>query len=316
MNDLRKIIIFFLFFIPLTACYNPFINQRGFFGGRTNADYEIIKQRSQNRAEVIRRTSEIYSGQRCSSEQRRHECYESCDEIYSSRRDQKDCEELTVRQIEKLKELSNLLEDARESDLASIEPDIFELHLSFSIRALDDLIDGFQRRNQASKAENIMIWLVSNENMAEIFEDVDRDYKTLNKLLNVIEPFQSDKIYIPFSKLVDSSDTLMDIIAKERDSTDFVLKWVMDFIEESPSCSDTISESCFEVYCKIGSVMNKDDVYRLLDKDVFERYIDNILEDTINSSNWDPPNGKAAEDLEDVDDLNDNWVEILCGGLT
>ena len=156
MKDLRKITMVFLFFIPLTACYNPFINQRGFLTGRTDAGYEFInKQRSQNRAEVIKRTSEVYSGQRCSSEQRRHECYGSCDKIYSSRRDQKECEELTVRQIKKLQELYDVLEDADENDLADIKPDIFELYLSFSIRAFDELIDDFQRKIELQKLKTL-----------------------------------------------------------------------------------------------------------------------------------------------------------------
>lgn len=319
MNDLKKGIMgCLLIFSLLTGCLNPFTTQEGVVESRTDAEYEAIKQSNQNRAEVIRRTSEAYSGEKCSSEQRRHECYKSCDDIYSSRGDETDCQELTVRQIEKLKELSDVLEEARGNDLAGIEPDIFELYLSFSIRPLDDLIDDFQRRNQVSRAENIMIWLVQNENMAKIFEDEDEDYKTLNKLLNVIEPFESNQIYVPFSKVVDSSDTLMDIIAKERDSTDFALKWIMDFIGESPSCSDTVTESCFEVYCKIGAAMNKDDVGRLLnrEKEVFRRYIEDILEADINIDNWSPPSRITVDDLEDVDDLDDNWVENLCRTLT
>jgi len=303
-------LIFFFFFSPLVSCYNPL--QEESLG---STDHEIIRQRNQNRDQIIRRTSELYAGQKCSTEEKSHKCYESCNAIY--RRNQKDCKELTVGQIEKLQELHSVLREAGPEEWLEIETDLFELYLSFSIKAFDDIIDDLRKKSRVSKAEDLMIWLVSNEDKAEVFEAVDRNYKTLNKLLQVIEPFESYEVYLPFSKVVNDSDTLIDIIVRERDETDFVFNWILDFIEESSVCKgDPVSVDCFEVYCKIGSAMNKKEQNRLLEKDIFENYIDDILQNSINRENWNPPSRKSVEDLEETSDLRDKWVEILCGDLT
>ena len=299
----------------LGACFPSLVTGGGFTQRRTQADYDRINQNNQNRAEVIRRTSATYAGKKCSEEDRRHQCYEDCEDIYNSRKDKNECEELTVRQIEKIKEVYEALEGAKERDLNEIQEDVFELYLSFSIQSLDDLIDKFKKRDLNSRAENILIWLAENEEMARIFEDVDRDYKSLSNLLNVIEPFDPSQVELPFSHIVRGSDTIMDIIVQQRNEDNFVLKWFMDFIEESPPCEDTISVECFTVYCKIGSRMNKTEKEKLLDIRIFEKHLNNIIEDEINISNWNPPTSTAVEDIEDTDDLGDDWVDNLCGGL-
>jgi len=316
MKLLKKSLIF-SFFIGLIGCYNPFLAQEGFFASRVPNDYEVVRQRSQNRDQIIRRTSELYAGQKCSSEDKNHACYKVCEELYKSRRDRKDCENLTVKQVEKINALHETLKDAREDELDEIQPDLFELYLSFSIEPFDDIASDLQRRERKSKAENLMIWLVSHEDMVSIFEDSDRDYVILTKLLDTIDPFikkESYPLHLPLSKAVDGSNTLVDVIVEEG-TDDSTLEWIMEFIEESPQCDESISEACFEVYCQIGSAMNKREREDLLDKNVFESYIEDILEDSINKSHWKTAEDQAKEDLENVNDLNDDWVETLCGSL-
>ena len=305
----HKITGFLSLLIFLGACGNPLGGLGGYITYRTDAEYAQIQK---NRAEVIRRTRQTYAGERCSEQEKRHECYEDCDDIYNHRRDRQECEELTVTQIEKIKFVYTALEDGRESDLNKVEPEAFELYLSFSIRSIDDLVDGLK---DTSDAENILVWLARNEQMSEIFEKSDDDYKTLNKLLNVIKPFGPNEVDLPFSHVVDGSDTIMDIVAQQRDQDSFTLKWFMNFIEESPNCQDTTSTSCFEVYCKIGNKMNEKEKGLLLDIRSFEDYIDDIIDEDINSGNWNPPSGVTVDTLEDTGDLENDWVDILCDGL-
>ena len=331
MNDLTKqrkrgsclrLSLFFslILSIFLSLCLGACIPSNiggGFLGGRTQADYDSIRQSQQNSAEVIRRTSNIYAGENCSEQERNHECYEDCDKIYKSKTDQKKCEGLTVRQIEKIKEVYDVLERAKEDDLNDINVDVFELYLKPSIQSIDDLIYGFKKKNFISKAENIFIWLTENEDMAMLFEEKDRDYKTFNNLLNAVEPFNPNQVYLPFSKIVRKSDTIMDIVVQQPGDDSFALDWFMDFIEESPNCeSDTIAEDCFEVYCKIANEMNTDEKDRLLRMDIFDKYLNDIIEEEININNWNPPNSKTVEDIKETDDLGDDWVSNLCDGLT
>jgi len=321
MNDLKKrkaggLFLFLPLLLLLGSCINSMRPGGGVIADKFE-DYEVIRQDSKKRAEVIKRTSTIYSGRKCSAEERRHQCFKDCDTIYSSRRDRKDCEELSIGQVKKLKEAYTALDEADENDLNRIERDVFELFLSFSIKAMDDIVHDFKNRRLNNRAETILIWLVENEEMAKIFESADRDYKTLNKLLNVIRDFSPDEVYLPFSHIVRDSDTIIDIVVQQRKPDSFVMDWFMEFIEESPSCErDAVSINCFEIYCKIGDRMNTGEQGRILDIQVFEKYMNNIIEDQINRDNWSTPSGMDLNDLEDSNDLESDWVSILCGGLT
>ena len=312
MNDPKrqKQLVFLLLslFLPLFlgACsLSNFFSRYNSFASRSAAD-------NQKRIEVIRRSSSTFSGNTCSEETRGHDCYRSCEKMYSYGSEKRECYGLTVQQIEKIKEVYDILDKSRERDLEKISLEAFELYLNFSIRSMNKLAEGLNK----SQAKNLIVWLISYEDIAQIFKDLDEDYKILNNILQNIIAFETVDIDKPFSQTVRSSDTIMDVIVAQRYYDGLVLEWMMDFIEDSPNCeTDTATTSCLTVYCKIGKAMNDTKQERLLKNDPFKNFIDNILEEKVNSSNWNLPTGTSLDDLENSGDLEDSWVDALCDTL-
>ena len=265
-------------------------------------------QRSVNasREVVIERSSEEYGGGKCSEEEDDHECYDYCNDIYNIRDDREDCEELTVGQVAKIKEAHDFLESPREDDLGQIELDAFDLYLNISIDPLSDLIKDYSRSN----AEDLMVWLVKNGDFAEVFQAEDQDYNHLKVLLQQISGSTGttvEAIAKAFTVTVDGSDTLWDVISKNKSAR--TLDWFMDFAEErNRACNEEpLSARCFQLYCIVGRAMNLEDRADLLDIPRFEDYIAQIIDKGVNHPDW-------APDIKDTGDLGD-WVKELCTGV-
>ena len=107
------------------------------------------------------------------------------------------------------------------------------------------------------------------------------------------------------------------------------LEWFMNYIEDkNSSCrNETVSRDCFEIYCKIGDKIDSDNMEDWTSYPAFESYIDDIIDDKINANNSDDSNysnrgdgngwnyGEDKGQIEDIDDINSDWVADLCGGL-
>ena len=254
---------------------------------------------------LIEGTSERYGGGQC-DEKENNECYDYCKDIYKTREARKECEELTVGQVAKIKEAHDFLESPREDELKQIDPDIFDLYLNISIDPLRDLIKDYSRSN----AEDLMVWLVKNGDFAEVFQAEDQDYDHLKVLLQQISGSTGttvEEIAKAFAVTVDGSDTLWDVISKNKSASAEALAWFMGFIQKrNKACSkETLSARCFQLYCIIGRAMNVEDRADLLDIPRFEDYIAQIIDKGVNQPNW------ARSDIKDTGDLGD-WVKELC----
>ena len=274
------------------------------------------EQPGERKAEVIRETGKKYGGNKCEEEERGHKCYEHCKEIYRKASNREDCENLTVGQVEKIKEMYDFLESPRERELKGIEKDVFDLYLNISIESLYDLIGEYSN----SRAKDFMSWLLENQEFAEIFEAEDNDFEAFESLLQGIKDFNccgASEIIKPFTVTVEGSKTVWDIVADQR--SDYYVDWFMNFIEEkNPDCNDdSNSIECFEIYCRIGEKTDKDNRDNLLRIDSFKKYIDGIIDDNINGEES-PGGGSQKWDTTEIDDSDDlrDWVEELCGGLT
>ena len=316
MNDFKNKNILFLLLVNLIfSCTIPVLDERNYFNIETQASQD---QRAVNRAEVIRRTSNVFSGKTCSTENKTHPCRKQCEKVFDSRIDERDCLNLTVKQIESIKNVFDTIETSRERDLEDLSMDSFELFMNFSIKPMEDIITRFQRKRNTTRAENFITWLIENEDMALIFEDADSKNKTFNNLLKAVIDFDikyTEQVHLPFSKKIKDSNTLMDLVIEDKNYNGFILKWFMGFIEDSPDCDDDISEDCLTIYCTIADNMNRSNKEDLLRSRDFEAYIDDIIEERINKDNWVLPKSKDLESFQDANDLGDNWIENLCGDL-
>ena len=83
----------FLSILFLGSCFRA--------GDRTENEYEIKKTQDEDRDEVIERTSRTITGdkEKCEDKAKSHDCYEYCDDMFRTNRDEDDCEELTVAQV-------------------------------------------------------------------------------------------------------------------------------------------------------------------------------------------------------------------------
>ena len=95
-------------------------------------------------------------------------------------------------------------------------------------------------------------------------------------------------------------------------------------IDEERSCDfENVSKACFKIYCKIGNGIDRNIAKNWLRYETFESYLEDIVDDKINATNGSGNNagrgwtyGGGNGQLETIDEVSDDWMRNLCGGLT
>jgi len=309
MNNLKLIsgIILFSF---LVGCSSPTPVQPVKSVVKSDSYYDERNENDPDRGAVLDGSIKRRPGDICEKEDRNHECREICDDIYSRRNDQSDCEKLTVLQIEKLETLHELLENPNDDDLASVDVGDLDVYLNISTAPFDKLIGKYSR----GEAKEVMFWVVTNTGIARVIEKEEDDFDVLDKLLKELVSFSYDNIHEAFITKIDGGDRLMEVAIEE--GVEDTIDWFVNYInEKNRHCEDEeVSEDCFEVYCKIGNGIDDEQEDDWLDIEDFEDYINDIIEDGINKSGTDSGSdywGATNNKHEDVDDIND-WVDDLC----
>ena len=292
-------------------------------------DYDTRKLSDTDRDDVMSRSRTRLRGNTCEKElekDKNHDCEEQCKDIYSRRADREDCEELTVRQVEVLVKLHEALEDPDDDVLADLDLEDFDVYLNVSIEPFDKLI----RRYSSREAKEVLLWIAENEDVTEIIEDEDDDYKNLASLLDKLESNNSGvDLWRPFVKNINGSDKLMEVVIEE--GNEVALSWFQNYINDQSTCEngDDTDLDCFTIYCKIGDGIDEDSSQDWLDYEDFQDYIDDIIDKGTNGVTDDdyPSDGKWCREgatlltctkinkiIEDEGDV-DKWVDDLCGGL-
>ena len=268
-------------------------NRRGSID-RDDEDYDRRRDRDPDRDDVIDRSRKRHTGgAECKGDD---DCEEMCDDIYDRRRDREDCEDLSARQVELLKDIYELLEDPDSDDLESIDLKDLDVLINISIEPLDDRVGKYSRR----EAKEMLIWIASSSEVASLFEKEDDDFKILKKLLGEIKSDDFDAL----KASIDGGDNFMEIAVEEGNEE--AGEWIHEFMEEEVCSGDIESASCLEKYCELGDSMNDRSAEDMLDFEYFEEYLEDIIEEEINKGEW------SSEDFEDLDDLNGDWWEDLC----
>ena len=289
---------------------------------RTDEYYEERISNDQDRDDVIRSSRERYSKNYCEDEDKNHDCFDQCRDIYTRRADKNDCEELSIDQIERLVEIHEFLEDSDEDDLPSIDPEDFDVYLNISIQPLDQLV----RKYNKSEAKDFVVWLIKDEDIFDIFQKEDDEYDTFESVLESVSGTNIPNgdtsldnivtIYDPFLERIESGDKLMELAIDSGNEN--IVEWFMEYIfEKSEVCQhQELAVGCFEIYCKIGEDIDEDYRDDWLSYYKFEDYLDEIIERGTNRrdpSTIEPPYywTTPVNKIENTGDTED-WLNDLC----
>ncbi len=246
------------------------------------------------------------------------DCEEICDDIYNSRRDRNDCEELSVAQVERFEEMYEILEDPDEDDLQDIDMSDagdFDVFINISIEPLHKLVGKYNTR----EAKDFLAWIAGDEDVAEILEDEDDDYEVLDTLLDEL----NTDAFLALAVNIDSSDNFMDLAVVAGNEK--ALEWIHDYLEsEHDDCkleTNAGKHNCLVGYCALGVAMQDRNAEDLLDNhEYFQDYIDDLISDKINgddtivgegetrtTTKWDADEDSPNQ-IEEYDDLNEWWT--------
>ena len=203
---------------------------------------------------------------------------------------------------------TNFWKTPDDDELESIDLLDLEVYLNVSISAFDKLIGKYSK----SEAKEVLLWIVSDEELTELVRDEDDEYAALKELFK--EVAGEDNTHKPFVANIDGNDKLMEVVIEEGNEE--AVEWFHEYItEEVNGCEgdDEDDISCFTVFCTIGQGIDQDSREDWLGFEDFEEYIEDIVDSQINagsqSGQWD------TNDIQDIDDVTDFYDE-LCGGLT
>lgn len=254
----------------------------------------------------------------CKYEDKDHECRDYCKQMFRSSGDRKDCLKLEESEIEDMfDDVHERLKDPSGEDLDGINVEDLKAYFDVSISGFQRLISSEYKRTDA---EEVLIWIMQNEEVTELFIDEDDDYKTFELLLEeATGSFNDNKLEKPLGRDIDSDDTLIELAEENETALDWLLEYVFETATQCDS-DNPVQQNCFEVICKIGAKFGDDrhgETNRsdwLIDSGDFENYIEDIIDANINKDRWKTDEGNIS-DISDLDDNYDNDFLNLCGGL-
>ena len=277
--------------------------------------YNTRIQQDQDRNEIFERSR--VRGDLCRDKDENHTCREHCDTMYRRGEDQRDCERLAVDQIEKLIVVYEILKDADGEGLRRIKAEGLDVFLNVSIAGFDDLVWDYG----SNEAEEILIWIANNDEITEVFEDEDGDYRIFNQLLRKLRSIGSFEIEDAFTEDIDRR-TLFEwaVSAGNDDAVAWFLEYIFN-IDSSCNSDQQLSVACFTLICKIGDGFLEERYLRdWLAFRTFGDYIDEIISGGVNAGStpkWDSSAITGVRDLVDKSPYrSQTWVVSLCGGLT
>ena len=323
----------------------------GIFGGsdkprlpgvvdRDDGYYDKRRTTDDDRDDVIADSRKRYKGPKCKGDD---DCEDICDDIYNSRRDREDCEELSISQVKKLEDLHEVLEDPDLDDLEDIDVKDLDVYVNISISPLDKLVSRYSSR----ESREFLAWLALNTDAARIVKKEDDDFEILITLLEEVGGIVTTQ-----GGSNTSLDDALDGLKSNLDGANFLelavsedneeaMEWIHDYMEDEQCDNNLETVSCLQKYCEIGDAMDDDSAEDLLDYDYFEKYIEDIIDENVRckvgkwngtacfitgptqsnceqaGGTWNSSSGTCTDidiwsaTYEDIDDI-DEWNDDLC----
>ncbi len=283
---------------------------------RNDADYDRRITRDADRDETLSRRRK---GRTCENENRNHECKQLCRTMYRRQNDREDCEELTIPDINKIFDIYEELENPRQNNLEQMYLDDLDAFLNISIAGFDRLISRYNKRD----AKEVLRWLAENDDAAELVRDEDDDFETFEELLELLKSFERATVEKPFVEEIDNKTLLEHAMDAGNESA---VEWFLDYIFQTyPGCDDNNDPGrlkCLTVMCKIGDGFEDEDSREdMLEYSDFESFIEDVIDNHINQTNWknplnNPPTTFDYPDVESLEEKGGDWVKALCDTLT
>ena len=260
-------------------------------------------------------------GSGCEVERSSHRCHQLCREMYS--RDRDECLEEDPDIIDNIYEVYQDLESVR--DLSGVNLEDLEAYLDISIISFNSLIRDYNRND----AEDMLIWIAEDNEVAELIRGEDEDFRILNDLLSLMVRFDSSRIDVPFTRRVDNRDTLMDyaLNSGNEEALDYFIEYILMGSQDCKSGNADLD--CLTLMCKIGRASIERDRGYYFDSRIFEDFISDIIDNEINGSTTESGEkwikGSGDGKIDSLSDLDYTWAgddwdpesgELpLCGGL-
>ena len=202
------------------------------------------------------------------------------------------------------------MKDPDDDDLAEFDLEDFEVYLGISTSPFDKLVNKYSR----GESKDVLRWIAENEDVAELLEDKDDEFKILYKFLEDIAPDgdKGENMYKYFVAKIDGGDKLMEVVIDSGNEE--AHNWFLDFINSNNDpCNNSVTKASFYQYCKIGDSIDTDLSDEWLSFEEFDEYIENIVDEEVNghSNTFTNPKCWDTDDIYDVGDVND-WVDDLC----
>ncbi|MCZ0932399.1 MAG: hypothetical protein OXJ52_04510 [Oligoflexia bacterium] len=301
--------------------YNGPIQTLPSVGPRDDSDYTRRRTEDPDRDSTLSRAKK---GDSCENERSNHECYDLCKEMYRRKDDKEECAELTPDNITAIYDVWTALKTGRLSNLEGIDEEPLDWFINVSIAGFDSLIRDYRK----SDAEDVLIWIAENSEVAEVMRDEDDDFETLEELLSLVDRFELDTVENPFIEEIDRKTLFEYAINTGNDTAmDYFLDY---FLQTHKSCRrDNITVACLTVICKIGAGIDERDRENLFNSNIFSDFVKDIIKDKINGADsasgdkW--VKGTGESKIDSINDLDDSWASSdwdpenaskpICGGL-
>ena len=240
-------------------------------------------------------------------------CKSICDDIFSSNKKKRACEDLSVKMVKEFENIFSILDDG--DNLDDIKAGPLRCLLDISITEFRKEVDNLNK----GEVRDFLAAIASQEELAEALKAEDDDYDILEELL---EQLDDDTILSAFEDDIDDGDNLFELIVDANNEPAW--KWIVEGYvsekcENSTYCNtaqteDNTDEEKRELvfFCKVYKTSkNVDD---LLDHEPFE----DDYKDTIEDLNKCGSDGESKCDYRHTDFLSsistDNTVcKRLCG---
>ena len=260
MTALKILTVFIIgMVLGITACtppeptYPPLVDDRDRDRDRDRDD----EDRNNRERDNPRRTGE------CGKDRK---CQDICDDIFRSRRDREECEELSIADAKRMEHIFKVLEDPDTDDLAELDTEDLEFLFDISSGPLEKAVDKMSQ----SEKKKFLIWMAETPDIAQVIEDAEDDFAILKELFGTT----MSRIIEELNKNLKSGDTFVEFVLEE--GNDVVLEWLDDFFGDQCDNDNNYERCVFEdYYCNLKLSDDAEDEY--LDYDFFEGLLDEIL---------------------------------------
>lgn len=208
-------------------------------------------------------------------------CKKMCDDIFRSRRNRLECEDLSVATVEQMEDLFKDLKNVDTDDLESLDQDTLKSFLDISLDPLRRIIADLSQ----IKKKKFLIWFAKDSDSAKlIIAAEEEEFEILTTLFDriIVSPWRHSGLL----QNVRGTENFVEVILEEDNEP--ILEWLHSYFEDT-GCEryrgkhdtynnrqiDLHSFCVFDIYC--GLDINSDAEQKYFDYKFFREVLDEVL---------------------------------------